>query len=297
MKVCGGSLGNQIRMAMRPVRLLAVDSAALPKRLFYLAVMGCLALSACARPMAPPAEKIPPDMGEILLQKLKDHAADFDSLSALARVRMSSESRTMGGRQVLLAEKPNRLRAEVLSPFGQPLLILATDGSEVYVWDISEGKLYRGNASSGTIQRLLGLPIKLMDLIGILLYDPPLISHEQPVVFPAEGGGYLMILRGEDEWEQRMLFDRDLNLTKADFYHHENPVVLTEYADFDSEHSFPLKISVGMPERSAEASLSFSELKLNPHLPRERFTLEPPQGVRILPLQEEEKTLESLDLH
>jgi hypothetical protein len=99
-----------------------------------------LLLTACAPRVLPPSAPVPPAAAELLLARLADSATAFASLEGLARVRIRTEARSQTVTQALFAEKPDRLRLEALSPFGQPLLVAATDGRLLDVLIPGDGK-------------------------------------------------------------------------------------------------------------------------------------------------------------
>jgi outer membrane lipoprotein-sorting protein len=254
----------------------------MPMRLIL--VLLPLLLAACAvRPVAPPLIT-PPVSAATLLERLADSATAFTSLEGMAKVRISTEERTQSVTEVLFAEKPDRLRLETLSPFGQPLLVMATDGKQLEVLIPGEGKLYRDDFSLAHLQRLTRLPLQLTDLVHLLLYQVPVIGHERQSVEPVAEDETLLTLYASAGRRQELRFDRLLRLTGSAYFQGDELLLRVGYDRFTGEtRPFPLTASLAMPASKTEATVAFSEVRTNVAIPAERFRLTPPPGVEILP--------------
>src|SRR5512139_3162283 len=87
----------------------------------WLVICICLgALGGCASlpPRQPSAEAVSVEFGRALLHEWLAASTRHTALQGVAKLRVQSAQRSISGTQVLLVEKPDRLRAETLSPFG-----------------------------------------------------------------------------------------------------------------------------------------------------------------------------------
>jgi outer membrane lipoprotein-sorting protein len=249
--------------------------------LLVLLLAGMLLGSACV-PRRPPPPPIPAELGQELLQRVEAQNRAFRSLEGLARVRLTSEERSQSSTQVLFAEGPDRFRAEVLSPFGQPLLVITADGRELRVLLPGEGRFYRGEASAENLARFTRIPLGFETLVPLLLYQVPLIPHDDWVVAHGERGGYRLTLFHQGERRQECLFDRHLRLTGATYLLAEEPLLRIGYDRFtDQGQPFPQQIDLEIPGE-AELALTFSELRTNIAIPPERFLQKIPPGIEVL---------------
>lgn len=243
-----------------------------------------LFFSGCAPAARPPTPPPPPGMERVLLEKLRENAGTVRSLRGIAKVRVTSGGKSVSGNQVLFAREPDRFRAEVLSPFGQPLLLAATDGSELTVLVPGEGRVYRGEASYRNLQRFTRLPLELRDLVSLLLYEVPLLPEGEAAV-TADPEGYRLTLAGAGGMRQELLFDPRLRLIRSAWFRGGDLLVQADYGDFsETGPVFPRALSLRVPPEESEATLTFSELDLNPEIPEARFTLEAPAGYSVEPL-------------
>lgn len=264
-------------MGLKFFRNLAVNSKRITHNSKLLLL--CLLLTACARPPAAPLG--PPPTAELLLQQLAQQGEAYTSLRGMARVRVATPERSFTADQVLLAQKPDLLRAETLSPFGNPVLTLTADGRHLSALVPGEGRFFTGEASYRNLQRFTRLPLQLTDLVPLLLYQVPVIPSEESRVAATDDGHWrLTLVGGEGRVQQELTFDRQLRLTGADYRQEGELLLRVGYGPFDP-NDFPRAMRVETPDQGSEASLAFSEVELNVSIPPERFRLTPPAGYTV----------------
>jgi outer membrane lipoprotein-sorting protein len=104
-------------------------------------------LASCAtlRPeLGPPVSS---EFADALIQKWRDKALRISSIKGLAKLKLKAPLNNINANQVLLVERPNRLRAETLSPFGVPLLLLVADGEKMGALLPAQNIYYQGSSS------------------------------------------------------------------------------------------------------------------------------------------------------
>ncbi len=212
----------------------------------------------------------------------------FQSLEGVARVHVVWQGKNATVTQALLAEKPDRFRAETLNPFGfgSPLLLMATDGSELAVMVPGEGLMFRGEASSRNLQRFTRLPLQPADLVHLLLYQVPVIPYAERTGSVGAAGDYLLQLQGTENRRQELWFDQTRRLVESTYYVDDDLALRVRYDNFSAEElPFPRSAFMEMPQQQAEASLTFSELATNVVPETQRFRLATPKGYeeRLIP--------------
>lgn len=245
------------------------------QQLLLFAVLS-LFLASCV-PAPPPPQPILNE--QILLQRLQANASAFKSLRGMTRIRTEDASGSSSARQVLLLEKPSRIRSEVLGPFGQPLLLLATFDGELTISLPRERRFLQGVATPERIARFTRAAVTAGQLVRLALYDVPLIAYSDSV-FTRQEQSYQLLLTGADSRRQQLDFDASGRLLRATYLRGEDPLLKVVYGRFDNElQGFPRQVSVTMPEQSASFSLAYNDIELNPELAAEHFILQPPVGV------------------
>lgn len=247
--------------------------------LWLLMLAGCV-----PHPSAPAV--LPPATPATLLRRLERDAQAFRSLKGAAKVEVTRAGKSFSVTQALFAQEPDHLRAEALNFFGQPVWLMATNGTELSVLALSEGKFYQGAATPANLQRILRLPLSLPALVSFLLYRVPLIDHDRQGLLSGEKDGYLLSLQGGEGRRQRLRFDGKLRLVETDYFAGSHLLLQVTYGSFTSQDGrfFPQRVSLKIPPAKTEATVVFSDVRTNVPISESRFTLTPPAGVRVLPL-------------
>lgn len=247
-----------------------------------------LALLAACAPVRPKqiGEQVSQSFATGLMQEWSESSARVSTVKGLARVKVRTPDNTMNGTQVILAEKPNRLRAETLSPFGSPLLLLAADGDTLGVLLPSRNLYYTGAATPENLGRFVRIPLRPDDLVRVLLYQPPMINAWSEEAFELQEGGWLLVRNGTPH-RQELIFNPLRQLVEVNYFDRDNLLLKISYERFAEEGlSFPHFFRIEIPEQQTTASLEFSDLETNGVLRPGIFQLTPPAGVTVISLDE-----------
>lgn len=208
------------------------------------------------------------------------------ALQGVAKVKVQTPERSLNGTQVILAEEPGRLRAETLSPFGTPLLVLTANDAELAVLVPGDNVFYRGRATPENLGRFTRLPLRLVDLVGILLSRPPLIAYRSLETFHLPDGRWLIRLESGPR-RQELVFDAGHRLVEVRYLHDEELQLRLAYGDFDADpQRLPRRIDLTLPLQQTQATLAFRELEANLPSPSGAFEQSPPPGVTVTSLDE-----------
>ncbi len=229
---------------------------------------------------APVPSPLPSLDEAMLLQRLQNNARAYQGLRGMTRIRTESPAGKNSARQVLLLSRPDRIRAEVLGPFGQPLLLLAAHDGQLSLSLPGEQRFLRGAATASRIARFAGAPLTSDQLVRLALYDVPLMAYDESSLIFSDSG-YRLLLSGA-EGEQRLDFDAAGRLLGASYLRGTESVLEVTYGRFDRElEDFPRQVSVTMDDGAASLSLTYTDIELNPELRARHFDLQPPPGVAV----------------
>ena len=254
-------------------------------RLGLALCLSLLILSGCATlPVSQPGTLAAGETGRTLLAEWLQRSAQPQSVQGVAKVRVQTPQRTLNGTQVIVAGAPDQLRAETLSPFGTPLLVLAANGTQLAVLLPGDNLFYHGQATPENLGRFTRLPLRLADLVGILLSRPPLLTYQQLDAFAlAEGGWRIELAAGQRR--QLLHFDAALRLVEVHYLTAGVLQLQLVYGDYaESGDNLPRRIELKLPLQQTQASLLFNELEADRQLLPALFTLEPPPGATIIGL-------------
>ncbi|PLY04043.1 MAG: hypothetical protein C0624_06355 [Desulfuromonas sp.] len=235
----------------------------------------------CAKPVLEPLE-LYPGLGEELLLKVKQQNARFQTLKGMASIKLRYGTRSMNFSNALVLQKPDRLRLEILSPFGASYLQASSDGERLSLYVPTKGRFYTGPPSSENLQLLTQMPIELEQMISLLLYEVPLLSGPVVAVEARGQEGYVLTLQQGDR-RQQLQFDRAKRLVGSYWYRGDLLDIEITYADFVYGSNFPAKIRLEQPRLEALLQTSFEDPETNVVIDPRLFSLTPPAGVLAEP--------------
>ncbi|MBU1276840.1 MAG: hypothetical protein KJ720_15800 [Proteobacteria bacterium] len=118
------------------------------------------------------------------------------SLILGGEVELKAPQGAVNGDHLIMGLAPDRLRAEVLGPFGQPLLRVVTDGRRMAVLSYRENRAYLGPATRANLARFLGLALSPGEIFALLAGCPPLLPAPAGAeVVPSDSGAGQALLR------------------------------------------------------------------------------------------------------
>ena len=243
----------------------------------------------CNREIPPPDDAItdPVEMTNVLVHRL----ADLQS----ARFRVvaeyyGGEMRGANFRQVVLVRQPEDIHVQTLSPFGQTLQILVSNGETLAFYDMEEEVFYSGAPTPGNLARLLPFYMTAGDIVSVLLGGPPLLQfHPETdgyeLSWDGEEGRYTMSvpLANEDGRLELAIRHGDWTLAGAKRFDGNGDLIFElRTGDFEAvgDTYLPRRLRFLLEgENPVDMSIEAESLEINPSLPDELFVLEPPRGV------------------
>lgn len=248
-------------------------------------------LSACAPRGAPrpPALGSPtlPEIGD-LLDTVRARRASIRGLRAVARIAYSTGDDSRKARQILVAERPDRLRLEMLSPFGT-VFVLATQNGRLAAYAPDDRAVYRGSASPDNLARYMQVDLPVSTAIDLILGTPPIESGKREPVLSREDD--LVKLWQEDGRRVYVTWFTDrLEPARYEQRDEEGRVLLrASYAAFREVASVrvPTEITVELPWSGQRVDIRLGDPEVNPVLADATFVLETPAGIREIALDQQ----------
>jgi len=189
--------------------------------------------------------------------------------------------------QFIATDDQGRLRLEVISPFGQPIKTLVSDGSRLMIYAADEKRFFLGAASPENLARLLPVNIGPDELSSLLRGSIPLITFQSSTVdWNDETGRYRLTLKSQTrrqvvEFEPEYFRATRLRTWVAGTLAYE--VTFGKYSGTDAT-AIPQRILFAVPAKKLRADLSVLHLTVNPSLPNEAFQLNAPRGIKVEPI-------------
>jgi hypothetical protein len=240
-----------------------------------------LALSACSTPGAlRPLPATDPRPG-LLLDAFERSALERRSLRGRARIDVQgAEGVRLSGRQVVVAERPTRLRVEVLGLFDQALAVLTTDGDHFELFRSADLSFEEGPLRPEILWEEARIALRPEEAIGLLLGAP--LPEPGLVPVRAEGsedGSVRVSLAAPGGEERRRLgFDAEGRLLRVEVLAEDGGVLwIAGFGRYAPVGGVPFAhaISLYVAEGDTRAEIRLRDVELNPALPAGIFSIRP----------------------
>ncbi len=174
-----------------------------------LALAFAFSLSSCVHLPGGPTASLLPSPQEVR-ERLTARQQAVSSLILQGEVELTAPQGALNGDHLIMGLAPDKLRAEVLGPFGQPLLRVVTDGRRLAVLSYRENRAYLGPASRANLARFLGLALSPGEIYALLAGCPPLLPPPaRAEVTPSDSSNLalLRLLEQGGQVSEGLLFD------------------------------------------------------------------------------------------
>ena len=254
--------------------------------LSFLFILGGLSLawSGCA-PRAPLLEPVDLPVTRVM-ERLEARRASLSSFRAAGTIRVEGRGRQWTGRALLLAELPHRLRLELLSFFGQPVLYVVSDGYEVITWAPGGQQASRGFALGRVIQGFSSIPLGDEEVMLLLAGCAPEFRYREAKLFrDVQERAYLLQLEDQSrgELERVWLEDDCATMRRLERLQGAKSRLDAVFSGFTNAEGFSYPQEVRIETAGLQLAVRYQVFTANDRLPDDVFHLELPPGVEILP--------------
>jgi hypothetical protein len=249
-----------------------------------------VALPGCAPrrvslPAAAVDASLPP--AEQLLRHVTERRDAIHSLRTLARLAYTSPTEKRRAKQIILAARPDRLRFEVLSPFG-PVFVLTASNGRLAAYARDEATVYRGAASPANLERYTSVELPITAAVDLLLGTPPIADTHAPVV--SRDAGQVRLFCDMTDGAARVIwFTPQLDPQRFEQWTPAGEVALRatfgQYTDINGLR-LPLQLSLETPATQRRVDIELREPEVNPVLDQPLFALDTPRGSQEVDLDQ-----------
>jgi len=244
--------------------------------LAVLALAGCAARAPLPAPSAPVPATLP--TRDVLQRSMAERRAAVTSLRSIARLRYTTADESRSAKQVIVAERPDRLRFEVLSPFGTVFVLAARDG-RLAAYDRDDNTVYRGVASIGNLARYAQVDLPIALAVDLLLGTPPMFPGGGGVVSRDEGS--IQLWQQSGDGVRVLWLDSGLEPIRYERRDAAGYVLLqVTYGNYAAVGGIrlPAHISLELPPSGRRIDVDLRDPEVNPPLSNEIFALQTPPG-------------------
>jgi hypothetical protein len=201
------------------------------------------------------------------------------------------------------AERPERVRIDVFSPFGATLSTFTMDGTAFGLSDMKAKRYFHGAAEQCAVARFLGIPVPPHALVQLFAGEAPVLVHQPgQATISWQSGAYQVRIAGKHQasetitllpspgdwnkpWQQQQLrvlqvavAQQGIDLYQAEFSDHEPAGTAAPRVDPDGlepdippsgpqcRAEVPRRIRFVVPPRGRDVEVAHQEVEHNPPL-------------------------------
>jgi len=256
------------------------------RRAAVAALAAAVLLTGCAtrpatRPQAGFAGPLPTAVQ--LVAAVDARRAQVRALRAWARLRYTAPEESQSAKQLLVAERPDRLRLELFSPFGAVFVLTAADGA-LSAWDRGEKVVYRGAASAANLRRYTQMDLAVPTAVDLLLGTPPLPAGDGQV---SADGAAIRLWQDDDAGVTATWFNAAFEPLRYERHARDGRVLLRVTFDGWAPAGgarLPMQLGIELPPTQRRIEIALTEPEVNPPLAAAAFALATPDGSREIGL-------------
>ena len=143
----------------------------------------------CASP--PPASQFP--NAQAALDRMRATTSCSRALTSDAKIDYFGEAGRIRGSLLYVVAVPDKLRLDVVSPFGATVSTLTSDGHDFALFDLRQKQFLRGPANACNLGRFTHVPVPPAALVQLLRGEAPVLLHSPAAASIAwESGEYVV---------------------------------------------------------------------------------------------------------
>jgi len=251
-------------------------AAALPALLLLSLFLGACRTPPPAFQLLPPGDRRP----QHLLDAWAERSELRRSLRGRARLAVDGPGVRLRGKQVVLVERPGRLRVEVKGLFEQTLAVLVIDDGQYELLRADDGSYSSGPVHAGLLWETAGIDLGADAAIALLLGAPVPAPPLVILAAYADPAGDVWIELGDaaGRLRRRVRFDALGRRVRIEhFGAATTPVWAADYGDFADVGGvdFPHRLTLATGDET-RAEIELRDVELNPELSPDWFRLRRP---------------------
>lgn len=252
------------------------------------------------------------------LGRMKEEYACVNGVQGQAKIDHLSKQGRVRGDLYLLAQNPDRVRFEVVSPFGPTLFLLTSDGREFRLLDVKNKQFLHGPPKACNLARMTQVPIPGHALVSLLRGEAPVLVHQPDqarITWDTDKGFYRLLIDSkhgaleeihmgihpddfDKPWNQQRVRVTDVRVAQmgVDLYHadlanHAAAKTAPPRVDEDGidppipptggacEAELPRSIHMKVPNTEDDVIFQYKEGAWNPPVVENAFTQVEPGGI------------------
>lgn len=250
-----------------------------------VAFVFALALGACGGRYPRPDNAL--ENPAVVIAHVQKQSDALETLTGLLALEVWRDSERVRLRQLIVVARPDKLRVDTLSPFEQPLSMMASDGETVSIYSLEERRFWRGPSTPRNLARLVPLRLEGEELASVLRGGVPLIDHQQVAMdWDADVGCYAVTLTGVARRQRLCVEPEHLRVLESRVWRGDTLQYKARFGQYsDEEGGIPTRLRFEVPEDDLQVDVQVVDHKRNPTVAADAFIVEPPRGIEVETLE------------
>ena len=264
----------------------------------------------------PPASQFPD--AESLLAHLREQQKCSRGVAGEGKLDYFGKEGRVRGSVLFMTSSPDRVRVDVVSPFGATISTLTSDGRDFSLYDLRQKVFLMGPANACNLARFTHVPMPPHALVSLLRGEPPVLVHgPEQASLGWESGRYVIRIQSKHQatqeiaispsdadyekpyQQQRLVLSsvevrqQDYVLYRAELEEHEPASTAAPRQDPDGidpdvppsgpacRASVPRRLHLEVPAEEQDLVLAIGEIAHNPPLGPGSFRQARPGGVVV----------------
>jgi outer membrane biogenesis lipoprotein LolB len=140
-----------------------------------------IALAGCSRMIAN-LHKAPYDLqtrehARQLLESALDKNPAPETFKGIGNIKIMTDDQVESGRIAWMASGTDKVRIELLSPYGQPMAGFSSDGKFVYILVYADQSFYKKSLSKSNLKQIISVSVRPEEIISLLSGRPPVMEY------------------------------------------------------------------------------------------------------------------------
>jgi outer membrane biogenesis lipoprotein LolB len=99
-----------------------------------------------------------------------------ETFKGIGNIKIMKDNQVERGRIAWMASGSDKVRIELLSPYGQPLASFSSDGKYVYILVYADQSFYKKPLSTSNLKQIISISVRPEEIISLLSGRPPVME-------------------------------------------------------------------------------------------------------------------------
>ncbi len=204
------------------------------------------------------------------------------TLQGEARMEAYAEGKARKADLLLRLQRPGQAQLQVMTPTGDMIAVLATDGARFTSFERGGAVCLQGPACGANMARLVPLALPPSQLVDAVLGAPPLLEDPAPSLdWDEERGAFALVLRQGNQRQELWLQPPRMDPLASIVYQDGKRIASIAYGEYGKAGvpGLAAQIRVRMTRGEADVSIALRDVEADGEIEPEAFAVPCPSGM------------------